>query len=469
MRLQLGILSVLTCASCAQPIKQPLSPPVSTAAAALAPLPIPTPRADHHLHLISPTTADVINGPPLPEIEVPQEFSSLLEARAQHWNNRAALMERYTNDAVVLIQREPKSGLFRGAAVAAGFLSSRFARPYNLTPVAFVRSGDVAHITGYYTRGRAAGLTRIGYFQLGLVQDDNGVWRIKSETPSFPAEAPQQPVTAEQAVSALDAAGIARAVVLSGAVAIGGRWLDIYHEQSTPAERYRLIRAENDWTAQQASRFPGRLVSFCGLNPLEPYAVAELRRCPASGHRGLKLHFDESGLDLQNAEHVARARAVFAVADAMGFPIVVHVGNNERTAAETHANVQTFLNSVVAAAPDIPIQIAHLWGGGGFSDPALAAYAEAVSSGRGSTRNLWFDMAEAPLIAAQYPDRKGNILQTIAVRMRQIGIERILFGSDAGGKGHLQPGEAWQQFRNEMPLTDEEFKKIAGNVAPYLR
>ena len=427
------------------------------------------PLADHHTHLISPATAAIINGPPLAAIEVPRELARLLEIRAERWNDQTALASLYTDDAVVLIEEAPKSGLFRGRDLIAHYLSGRFARPYRLTPVSYATSGSVAHVTGYYSRAEGAETQRIGYFQLGLIKGRDRVWRIKSETPAFRSEPPQQPVTAEQVVAMLDAAGIKRGVVLSGAVAIGGRYLDIYRSAETPAARYRKVRAENDWTAQQVLRFPDRLVSFCGLNPLEPYALDELKRCTTTGHRGLKLHFLESEVDLKNPAHVEKVRHVFELANALGLPIVVHVANNEGPADESRANVLTFLNRIVAAAPDIPVQVAHLWGGGGFSEAALAAYADAVSSGNPATRNLYFDIAEVPLIAAQYGEKKQEILRAVSARIRQIGVGRILFGSDVSGKGHLEPREAWLQFRNEVPLTDEEFRIVANNAAPYLR
>ena len=78
--------------------------------------------------------------------------------------------------------------------------------------------------------------------------------------------------------------------------------------------------------------------------------------------------------------HVKKLREVFVRANEHRLPIIVHVGNNESksTAAD---NVQTFLHEIVAAAPDVVVQITHLWGGQGFSVEALGAYARAVSTG----------------------------------------------------------------------------------------
>ncbi len=55
----------------------------------------------------------------------------------------------------------------------------------------------------------------------------------------------------------------------------------------------------------------------------------------------------------------------------------------------------------------------------------------------------------------------------VAKRIRQVGVERVLFGTDAAIGDNL-PRESWAAFRR-LPLTDAEFRKIAGNEAPYLR
>ena len=55
----------------------------------------------------------------------------------------------------------------------------------------------------------------------------------------------------------------------------------------------------------------------------------------------------------------------------------------------------------------------------------------------------------------------------LATRMRQIGVQRILFGSDGATGGNAPPREAWAAFRT-LPLTEGEFRTIAMNVPPYL-
>jgi len=57
----------------------------------------------------------------------------------------------------------------------------------------------------------------------------------------------------------------------------------------------------------------------------------------------------------------------------------------------------------------------------------------------------------------------------IADRLRQIGLQRVLYGSDMAISGNPTARQGWGAFRAMLPLTEAEFKTIAANVAPYMR
>jgi predicted TIM-barrel fold metal-dependent hydrolase len=59
--------------------------------------------------------------------------------------------------------------------------------------------------------------------------------------------------------------------------------------------------------------------------------------------------------------------------------------------------------------------------------------------------------------------------EQIATRIRQLGVRRVLFGSDGAERGGgIAPHEAWTLFL-KLPMSNDEFRVIAGNVAPYMR
>jgi predicted TIM-barrel fold metal-dependent hydrolase len=275
------------------------------------------------------------------------------------------------------------------------------------------------------------------------------------------------PVTADEVIAQLDDAGIRRAAVMSIAYAWGSDSL-----QSGDAEEYARVRTENDWTAAQANRYPGRLVAFCSVNPLKEYAIAEIDRCAATPalRTGVKLHFGNSGVDLRDSDHVQRLRQVFRAADEHRMAIVAHVWTGDDRIGKPYGKRQadTFANEVLPEAPRVTVQIAHLGGSGPRLDPgtmaAMIALSEAVAGGSRLMRNVYFDMATNVMARSS-----GDDAAFMAARIRQIGVERILYGSDVAIFGNPVAHESWSMFRMKTPLAAEEFDTIATNVAPYLR
>jgi predicted TIM-barrel fold metal-dependent hydrolase len=205
-------------------------------------------------------------------------------------------------------------------------------------------------------------------------------------------------------------------------------------------------------------------------NPLKDYALDELARCAKDPQLrfGLKLHFGNSDVDLDNPEHVARLRDVFHAASANRMSIAVHMRPSvTRRRPYGTAQARVFLNEVLSAAPGVPIQIAHLAGAGGYDDPsideALSVFVGAIARGDKRMTQVYFD-ASGVAGLGQWVDKAG----VIATRIRQLGVRRVLYGSDGAAGENLRPREAWAAFR-QLPLADAEFRVIASNVAPYMR
>ncbi len=410
------------------------------------------PAVDHHKHLMGPAILAIANGPPLaPAIDVPAEIEALLSAREAAWNKRDALLPLYSPDAVLL--SDSRSGWITGASNVAEFLSTRFGRPYQITPTHFDRRGNSAQLSGYYTRGEGEARQHLGYAHLSLIRVTAGRWQIAAELPRFPIATGQQAKNAEQLIAEMDESGIRRSVVLSEGFWADGPLLRV--DNPLP-----VVMAENDWTADQAARFPDRLIAFCSFNPVADHALRELERCADSGKfRGVKFSFAMSGVDLRNPAHVQRLKAVFALANARKLPMVVHSRGGPDYGTE-HA--QLFLSQVLPAAPDVVVQIAHLWGGETYAPAALGAFADAIASGQPHTRNLYFDLSEITAPVSQTSTRAAQ--QEIASLIRRIGTDRMLFGSDG-----QNPYQSWRSLVGFLPLTENEARTIAANVAPYLR
>jgi predicted TIM-barrel fold metal-dependent hydrolase len=273
-----------------------------------------------------------------------------------------------------------------------------------------------------------------------------------------------QPVSAADLVALLDMAGIRRAVVLSLAYQFG-------NPNRPPVENeYDKVKAENDWTSQQVALFPDRLRGFCSVNPLRPYALQEIARCAKDQHLrlGLKLHFGNSDVNLSNPAHVELLQSVFREANRNRMAIVIHMRSSVTRRRPYGAKAaSTFLNQLLPSAPDVPVQIAHLAGAGGYDDvsidEALGVFVDAIARHDARMTRVYFDVSGVVGLG-QWQDKVG----TVSERIRQLGLARVLYGSDGAGGGNAAPRDAWATFR-KLPLTNDEFRTVASNVAPYMR
>ena len=270
-------------------------------------------------------------------------------------------------------------------------------------------------------------------------------------------------VTARELIAKLDSAGIRRAVLLS----IGYQFAN--PNRAAVANEYARVKAENDWTAEQAALYPDRLRAFCAVNPMRDWALPEIERCAADPRlrRGLKMHFGNSDVDLEKPEHVERLRRVFGAANSHGMAVVVHMHPSVTMKRAYGARfARTFLDQVVSAAPDVPVQVAHLGGAGRFEEPALAevldVFAKAVADGDPHMRNVLFDMSGIGDLA-ETPEKAA----LAARRIRELGVQRILFGSDGAVQGN-SPLLSWKAFR-KIPLSEGEFRTIERHVPAYMR
>lgn len=271
-------------------------------------------------------------------------------------------------------------------------------------------------------------------------------------------------IPAAELVALLDEAGIRRAAVMSTAYMYG-------RPSRVVEDEYAKVKAENDWTAAQVAKYPERLRAFCGLNPLKEYALAEIARCAAHPQlrTGLKLHFGNSDVQLDKPEHLARLKQVFRAANRHRMAIAVHMRASISLGRPYgQAQARAFLEQLMPEATDIMVQVAHFAGTGpGYEDPpaneVMRVFAEAAARKDPHTRNLYFDVASIVT-----PGVKRAHAREMAERIRMVGLDKVLYGSDAATPTNMKPRAAWAAFR-ALPLSEAEFRRIAANLAPYLR
>lgn len=266
-----------------------------------------------------------------------------------------------------------------------------------------------------------------------------------------------RPLTVDDLLTDMDAAGVQRAFLMSTAYLAESPMMVPARDDAA-----ELIRAANDFTVDLVRSHPDRLTAFIGVNPLTPTALPEIARWADDPFAaGLKLHLTNSDVDLRDPVDVAALTAVFRTAAASGKTIMIHM----RTRAEDYGaqDVRIFFDQVLPQAQGVPVMIAHSGGWGGLDDntrAAMAAFAEALEQHPEAGGGLYFDLAQ--VFDADTSDE--DLTQLVAL-MRRIGVERFVVGSDWPFSGPLDGylNEAYSR----LPLTAEELMLVRhANLKP---
>ena len=418
----------------------------------------PAPVGNYHAHLVSESSAKLLVLPALPTVELPADIDRVIREwerlmRSPDPNGFVAL---FAEDALL----SQPTGWARGRDAIANVARNSGTANVRVRAHQFAVADSIATVTG--SLGDATTSRDIAKVTFTLRRGTGG-WLITSflrENRPTPTPSSGAPFVATQLIQQLDSARIERALVLSVAYWFGSSLMPGADKGLSIAEEHARVKAENDWIATESAKFPDRLIAFCSLHPLKSYALEEIERCGKHpGIRGIKLHLANSSVDLRKPEDVQQLRRVFAAANEQGLPIVVHMRPRLQPYGKEDAEI--FLRDVLSAAPDIPIQIAHLAGWGGWddaADQAAGVFADAVAQNHPATRNLYFDIT-----TIAFPTTSAAHKQAIAQRIRQLGVRRVVYGSDLA-----DPARGWTDILRSLPLTPEEFATIAGNVAPYL-
>lgn len=414
-----------------------------------------TPIADYHAHISSLVVSQGTIPPLQPAIQLPPELAALIQARENDADSAVAA-QAFREDALLLDTRWPN--WVRGREAVTLWLSLT-TKGLKFRAVEARTDDRFGYIAGYVLYVKDGKETVVRNFHMSLEKVD-GRWLIATEGWFDKVPPLQKAHTAAEYIAELDAAGVRYGVLLSSGFVFG----------STADESdYAKVRAENDWTIEQVSLFPDRLIAFCGINPLHPYGLTEIERCARiPGVKGIKIHSANDDIDLRKPEHVASLRRVFEAANAAGLHIVAHVASREsaQNPAIASEQVKAFIEGVLPAATDVTVQIAHVYTDTGWSPDAnrvFEPFATAIRTNAPGASNLYFDLSGSPT----GPNVSAASSQLLASRMREVGLDRFLFASDRSGARNPPPKDALNNIRR-LPLTPAEFEDIADNRMPYL-
>lgn len=226
-----------------------------------------------------------------------------------------------------------------------------------------------------------------------------------------------------------------------------------------------LMRAANDWTAELARRYREQFTAFIAVDPIRPTALPEIARWRGNpAVAGIKLHLTASGVDLRRDSDVVALSAVFRAAAEARLAIVIHLRTQRMDYGAP--DIRRFIEDVLPAAGNTPVQIAHAGGWGGIDVAtlsALGAFADAVEANPRRFRHVWFDLAGVWTDKSSAGDK-----QALVALIRRVGLEHFLPASDWPYNGD-NLADYYNRVYPELPLTQREWAIIRSNVAPYAR
>jgi uncharacterized protein len=437
-----ALLAGCTHVIAAQPVSQP---PVQRSHIA--------PLVDGHQHMMGPGALSLLARQPAPPaVELPATLATMLRRR-EKGIDKSSYGTLYAPDALVFAEEHGQWWTGEDRILDA---LENFGTGYRFVATAYAIDRSAAYVAGILkdSSGRDS-----HDFMIGLRKSADGQWRIGTEMKQAisPPTYGTVPIGADKIIEVLDDAGIRYATVLSV-----GYWFG--DPDKKIADRWAGTRAENDWVIAETRKYPARLIPFCGVNPIDDYAIAELERCAAMGVRGMKIHRN-SKFRTANPEHLEKLKRFFRALNKHRMAVVIHLRDMP----------DVFIDQVLPEGPDVPVQIAHM----GSALSSLRLFADAITAGKPGTKNLWFDWTQAlPIEDLWMHGRPGGRIggpvkpgerEQMAALMRQVGLGRILYGSDMPLSWNPSPREWWQKSVLKLPLTDDEIRDIADNVPPYIR
>lgn len=258
----------------------------------------------------------------------------------------------------------------------------------------------------------------------------------------------------------MDRAGIRKALVMSNGYLAESPMMDPPHPHAA-----QLLQAANDWTVAVARSHPGRLGAFIAVDPLRATALPEIERWRGNpAVTGIKLHLTASGVDLRRDADLRALCAVFKAAALNHLPVMIHLRTQRMDYGAE--DVHLFVQRVLPALGDTPIQIAHAAGWGGIDRAtlsALGAFADAAVADPERFQHVWFDLSGVWMEKSTDGDK-----QALIALIRRIGPHHFLPASDWPYNG-TNLADYYNRLYPELPLTPSEWTTIRSNIAPYAK
>ena len=238
-------------------------------------------------------------------------------------------------------------------------------------------------------------------------------------------------VSAAEIIATMDEQGVDKSIVF------GFPWHDV-----------DTCQRNNDYILEAVSKYDGRLIGFCCLDPFMDGAADEVQRCLDAGLSGVgELAFYQSGIDDLCLDCLA---PIMALCEAADVPVMIHTnepvghdypGKTPNTLAQIYQMVKRFASNTLI--------LAH-WGGGLFFYNILKKEVDQHLA------NVYFDTAVSPFL---YKPDIYNLAKQL------IGVDKILLGTDFP---LLKPERYFKELESTNLTPAEKEQICGGNMATLL-
>lgn len=252
--------------------------------------------------------------------------------------------------------------------------------------------------------------------------------------------------TGEVLVDDMDRAGIDKCVLLPIDYVIGGGTGETSSLEAQHVMYHEAVR-----------RFPDRLMTFAGVDPRRPEAVAFLERAVEEwGVKGLKLH---PAVGFYPNEPCCYR--VYQKCLELGLVVIVHTGP-EVYPWYSKYGLPIYLDEVANDFPDLPLVIGH----------AGECYWEEAAMIASNKLNLYLDLSWWQTVYLNFTKRE--FYQRLRNLMNIAGSKRVLFGSDWPAMRQVRALDhaAWTRVVLDAPtlaaefdiaFSEEEMAKVMGD------
>lgn len=252
--------------------------------------------------------------------------------------------------------------------------------------------------------------------------------------------------TAADLIAQMDSANVEKAVVVSRA-----------YDASVVTSDNDVI-AENNYVSDEVSRFPERLVGFCGVNPLRLSAPGEVDRClDRPGMIGIFIHLPASQVNMTDPQNITAINRTFDRIQDRNAPVLLYAG----TRLGLPLSSDGFANLVNILANHPGVRVAHAHCAGLSDDQRIESWLAAFMTTPGLNSENHF--VEVSSCLQFYEDAPLTRRELIAWRLKEWGLDRVLLGSDYFNLGSTRTLADALQSLEQYPFTQDEVDTITSN------